>query len=87
MAGGFAPVADSTRLALERIDERATLRVIQIDMAQAGTTETRNGDVLRAFNAVTAATSQQMQNKRVRVEGEVLRPGVRAAGIQLSLTL
>jgi hypothetical protein len=28
--------------------------------------------VLRAFNAVTLATSVQSQNKRVRVEGEVL---------------
>ena len=75
MAGGFAPVADTTRMALERVDERATVRVIQVDIAQAATTETRNGDVLRAFNAVTVATSLQGQNKRVRVEGEVLRPG------------
>ena len=75
MAGGFAAVADTRRLALERVDERATVRVIQIDVAQANQTELRSGDVLRAFNAVTFATSQQRQNKRVRVEGEVLRPG------------
>jgi protein involved in polysaccharide export with SLBB domain len=60
---------------LERVDERATVRVIQVDMAQAKQTELRSGDVLRAFNAVTLATSHQRQNKRVRVEGEVLRPG------------
>ena len=75
MAGGFAPVADTTRMALERVDERATVRVVQVEMGQAAATETRNGDVLRAFNAVTIATSLQGQNKRVRVEGEVLRPG------------
>jgi protein involved in polysaccharide export with SLBB domain len=75
MAGGFAAVADTTRMAVERIDERTTLRVIQIDMAQAERTELRSGDVLRAFNAVTLATSLQRQNKRVRIEGEVLRPG------------
>ncbi|HMO46741.1 MAG TPA: SLBB domain-containing protein [Rubrivivax sp.] len=75
MAGGFAAVADSSRLAVERIDERTTVRVIQVDVAQAGTTPLRNGDVLRAFNVVTLAASQQRQNKRVRVEGEVLHPG------------
>ena len=75
MAGGFAAVADTTRLAVERIDERTTVRVIQIDMAQAPTTELRNGDVLRAFNVVSLAASLQRQNKRVRIEGEVLLPG------------
>ena len=48
---------------------------MQIEVAQADKTELRSGDVLRAFNAVTLVTSQQRQNKRVRVEGEVLRPG------------
>jgi protein involved in polysaccharide export with SLBB domain len=75
MAGGFAPVADTTRMALERVDDRATVRVIQVDMAQAASTETRSGDVLRAFNAVALATPLQAQNKLVRVEGEVMRPG------------
>ena len=75
MAGGFSAVADTTRLMLERVDDRASVRAVQIDMAQAATTALRSGDVLRAFNAVTLATSQQRQNKRVRVEGEVLRPG------------
>ena len=75
MAGGFSAVADTTRLVLERVDERATVRAVQIEMAQSDKTELRSGDVLRAFNAVTLATSQQRQNKRVRVEGEVLRPG------------
>jgi protein involved in polysaccharide export with SLBB domain len=75
MAGGFAAVADTRRLTLERVDERATVRVMQIDMAQASQFEMRSGDVFRAFNAVTFATSQQRQNKRVRVEGEVLKPG------------
>jgi len=75
MAGGFAAVADTTRLVMERVDERSTVRAVQIEMANADKTELRSGDVLRAFNAVTLVTSQQRQNKRVRVEGEVLRPG------------
>lgn len=75
MAGGFSAVADTTRLVMERVDERATVRAVQVEMARADQFELRSGDVLRAFNAVTLATSQQRQNKRVRVEGEVLRPG------------
>lgn len=75
MAGGFAAVADTTRMVLERVDERASVRAVQIEMAKADKTELRSGDVLLAFNAVTLATSLQRQNKRVRVEGEVLRPG------------
>jgi protein involved in polysaccharide export with SLBB domain len=75
MAGGFAAVADTSRLALERVDERTTLRVTQLDVPQAGAVELRNGDVLRAFSVVTLATPQLRQNKRVRIEGEVMRPG------------
>jgi protein involved in polysaccharide export with SLBB domain len=75
MAGGFAAVADTTRLAVERVDERTTVRVIQVDMAQADQTPLRSGDVLRAFNAVDLAAPLLRQTKRVRVEGEVQRPG------------
>ena len=75
MAGGFAAVADTSRLVLERVDERATVRSVEVSMSAAVQTELRSGDVLRAFNAVTLATSQKRQNKRVRVEGEVQRPG------------
>lgn len=75
MAGGFAAVADASRLSLERVDERTTVRVTQIETSQAATLQLQNGDVLRAFNIVTLATSHQKQNKRVRVEGEVAKPG------------
>jgi protein involved in polysaccharide export with SLBB domain len=34
-----------------------------------------NGDVIRVFSAVEPALSVQRQNKRVRVDGEVMRPG------------
>ena len=33
------------------------------------------GDVLRVFSVVDVAVPVQRQNKRVRIEGEVLRPG------------
>lgn len=75
MAGGFAAVADTTRLAIERLDERNTVRITQIELPQGQAIALRNGDVLRAFNSTSVALPVQRQNKRVRIEGEVLRPG------------
>lgn len=75
MAGGFSTVADTTRLAIERLDDRNTVRITQIELPQGQTTPLRNGDVLRAFNSTAVALPVQRQNKRVRIEGEVARPG------------
>lgn len=75
MAGGFSAVADRSRLALERLSERTTVKVAEVTLpAEAGATLT-HGDVLRAFSAVEVASPVQRQAKRVRIEGEVLRPG------------
>jgi protein involved in polysaccharide export with SLBB domain len=75
MAGGFTAVADRNRLTVERLDERSTVRVTQLALPAGASTKLTNGDVLRAFSAIDVALSVQRQNKRVRVEGEVLRPG------------
>lgn len=75
MAGGFAPVADTTRLAVERLDERSTLRVTQLELPAAVKAELHTGDVIRALNAISVLLPIQRQNKRVRIEGEVVRPG------------
>ena len=75
MAGGFAAVADTTRLTLERLDDRATVRITQLQLpANAGDT-LRNADVLRAFSAVDSQLPMARQNKRIHVDGEVVRPG------------
>ncbi len=75
MAGGFSAVADRSRLAVERLDDRATVRIVQLALPASNAAALANGDVLRAFSAVDSALPVQRQNKRVRVEGEVLRPG------------
>jgi protein involved in polysaccharide export with SLBB domain len=75
MSGGFSAVADRTRLAVERLDERSRLRVAQLAMPQSLGSVLGNGDVVRAFSAVDSALPMERQNKRVRVEGEVQRPG------------
>ena len=75
MAGGFSAVADRTRLSVERLDDRATVRIVQLALPAANSAALANGDVLRAFSAIGVALPVQRQNKRVRVEGEVQRPG------------
>lgn len=75
MAGGFASVADRSRLSLERLSDRASVRIAELAMPAANTAALADGDVLRAFSAVDVTLPVQRQNKRVRVEGEVVRPG------------
>jgi protein involved in polysaccharide export with SLBB domain len=75
MAGGFAPVADRSRLSIERVDERSTVRVTEIRLPEGAGTVLTTGDVLRAMSAVDVLVPVQLKRKRVRVEGEVQRPG------------
>jgi protein involved in polysaccharide export with SLBB domain len=75
MAGGFTAVADRSRLAIERLDDRSKTRVTQLSLPEDGGQAPGSGDVLRAFSAVEATQPVARQNKRVRIEGEVLKPG------------
>ena len=74
MVGGFAAVADRSRLAVERLQERNAGRVAQLQLPAQDNASLAHGDVLRAFSAVDAVLPTQRQSKRIRVEGEVLRP-------------
>lgn len=75
MAGGFNAVAERQRLTLQRLTHRAIDRVKDIALPADSSMPLANGDVLRAFNAADVARPVAQQNKRVRVEGEVARPG------------
>ncbi|MBT9492537.1 MAG: SLBB domain-containing protein [Paucibacter sp.] len=75
MAGGFSAVADRSRFTLERLDARNEARIIEIPLPLQIKDKPRDGDVLRAFSSVDAALPQHRQSKRVKVEGEVQRPG------------
>ena len=75
MAGGFSPVADRSRVAIERLDERNAQRVVQMPLPSSAQAPLASGDVVRVFSAVESALSVQRQNKRVRIEGEVATPG------------
>ncbi|MDC6166180.1 SLBB domain-containing protein [Paucibacter sp. XJ19-41] len=75
MAGGFSPVADRSRLTLERLSERNDRRVVELGLPAESGQRLSNGDVLRIFSSVNATLPQYKQFKRVRIEGEVARPG------------
>ena len=75
MAGGFNSVADRSRLALERLDERSELRVRQVQWPADGGTLLEAGDVVRAFSSIAPVSPLDRQNVRVRIDGEVLKPG------------
>ncbi len=75
MAGGFSAVADSRRLALVRLDNASGNRLTQLDLPANKALQPANGDLLRAFNAADVVGPMAMQSKRVRIEGEVARPG------------
>jgi protein involved in polysaccharide export with SLBB domain len=75
MAAGLTAVADSTRLAIERLDDRNDIRIVQVSLPNGATSRLTSGDVVRIFSAVDATLPVERQNKRVRIEGEVSRPG------------
>jgi protein involved in polysaccharide export with SLBB domain len=59
---------------VERLRERNAGRVSELTLPRDDKTPLADGDVLRAFSAVDAALPSQQQSKRVKVEGEVVRP-------------
>ena len=75
MAGGFSPVADQARLLIDRFADQTQGRSRQLDWPDSARVLPSNGDVLRALNAADITQPSGRSNKRVRVEGEVARPG------------
>jgi protein involved in polysaccharide export with SLBB domain len=75
MAGGFSAIADRSRVAVHRLNENSGARIRELPLPQSAGQSLSHGDVLRVFSAVEVAQPGLRQNKRVRVEGEVLRPG------------
>ncbi len=75
MAGGFNAVADRSRVAIERLADRATGRVAEVALPTQQGTALGTGDLVRVFSAINAVLPKDKQRKRVRVEGEVAHPG------------
>jgi len=77
MVGGFTPVADRSRVAIERMAEHAGQQITQLPLQAdiASRTPLNSGDIVRVFSAVQAQQGQERSNRRVRVEGEVAHAG------------
>ena len=75
IAGGLNAVAESSRLALERLEDRSDKRVRELALPADAATALASGDILRAFSAAASTLPQERQHKRVQVSGEVQRPG------------
>jgi protein involved in polysaccharide export with SLBB domain len=74
-AGGFSAVADRSRIAVERLRDRNSGRVTELSLPMDAAMPLSEGDVVLAFSAVDSQISGLRQRKRVRIEGEVGRPG------------
>lgn len=75
IVGGLTAVADARRVSIERLNERNDRRVVELALPADAGQKLLNGDVIRAFSSVNVALPQVKQHKRVRIEGEVARPG------------
>ncbi len=73
-AGGLSALADRGRLSLERLADRLSGRVTELRLPQDERQQPADGDVFRAYSAVSAALPVNSQRRRVRIEGEVARP-------------
>lgn len=75
MSGGFTAVADRTRIALQRLEDRNSNRTSQLALPKDESAPLAGGDVFQVFSAVDATLSIERQNRRVKIGGEVARPG------------
>lgn len=76
MAGGLAPLAARQSVTIQGIDsgESGSVREVRLN-SQSGKHAVRSGDVIFARSTAELAQPKDRQTKRVRVEGEVGRPG------------
>jgi len=75
MAGGFASLADRSRVAIEPLQARGGARTLELQLPKEGARPLAAGDVIRVFSAASSSQPTKDQNRRVRIEGEVHRPG------------
>ena len=75
LAGGLSPVADRGMLLLERMDQRHGQGVVQLQLPRDLGLPLEDGDLLRVGASALVDGPTQLRNKRVRISGEVQRPG------------
>lgn len=78
MAGGFNAVADRSHVSIQRLADRNTDHVTDLDLrtsATAGQIALDAGDIVQVYSAIASEQPKDRQNKRVHVDGEVVHPG------------
>jgi len=75
LGGGLSTVAARDRLQLERLSNRSSVGAVQLELPRDAELPLVDGDIVRAVSLVDTALPAMARNKRVRVDGEVLRPG------------
>jgi protein involved in polysaccharide export with SLBB domain len=75
MVGGASSVADLSRVAIEPLGDRGGSRVVEVSLPAGASRALQRGDVVNIYSAVDVRQPTVRQNKRVVVEGEVMRPG------------
>lgn len=75
MAGGLSSVANRGSASLYSFDERRGQELRAITFAESQAFKLRDGDVLRVSSAADLERPSQAMGRRVRVDGEVARPG------------
>jgi protein involved in polysaccharide export with SLBB domain len=75
LAGGFSAVADGDRVEVERRRGEPFARILQLRWPEDAGQPLADGDLLRVPSRTEATRPTLLGQKRVRVEGEVLRPG------------
>lgn len=89
LAGGLSPVADRGSLTLERMGQRHAEGPVLLQLPRDLGRPLEDGDLLRATASGLVDGPTQLRNKRVRISGEVNRPGdyLLAPGTQLDEAL
>ncbi|MBV8033835.1 SLBB domain-containing protein [Roseateles sp.] len=75
MAGGLSTVANRETAVIHRLDARTGQAVRDVNLGKDLKQPLNNGDVLRVLSLADVAAPMLRQNKRVRVDGEVQKPG------------
>lgn len=75
LAGGLSPVADRGVLLLERMDQRQGRGMVRLQLPGDLGLALADGDLLHAGAGALIEGPTQRRNKRLRISGEVLRPG------------
>jgi protein involved in polysaccharide export with SLBB domain len=74
-AGGLNTVADSERITVATLHRRATTGVEEAPLASRGSAMLGGGDIYRIYSTADYMVPIARQMRRVRIEGEVSRPG------------